>query len=1191
MSIKARILSVLMAAVIVAAIIPLPSRAEGLGDVSGNLPQFSDMPENWSTDALEAAVLNGLLAGYGGKIMPDANLTRAQLAAVIVRAFAATREGNLSTFSDVNPADWYAEDLAKAVQMGIIQGWDGALRPDEPVTRQEVFVILARALGMASESKLAANFSDSDEIAAWAKGSAYALVNAGYIEGFEGRLCPADYITRAEFAQIMNKTIKQYITASGIVSSVQAGNIMVNASGAILQNLTVNGDLIIGDGVGDGELILDNVRVLGRLLVRGGGENSIIIRGSSSVSKIILTRTDGAVSVKVEQGADVELIYIADGSDDVSIYGTVGTVEIAASEVVVTAVNASIGTVSVAAKDSRLVLAQSSVVNHVGVEASAANTAIEASGIISSVTTSAPETVINGSGQVRAVNVLPGASGSSIQSPGTNISVETGVTGVTGGGGAAIESGRTVYNNPQGTGIITAKETSVLPMEITNLSVADSTTVIFTSDAAGADIKWNGVYLGSSDSPIQTVIGINTISVPPMAGYKNNTLRIIKPGYVPYSNQELMWRAVETITVSAELDATAVLEGETLQMHAAVLPLDADNDSVVWSVQTGTGSASIDAGTGLMTAASRGTVTVYATAADGSAVFGSMPVAIYPTAPEYTIDYAAETTNEIVPTTDEYSTNSGLSWTAGAGSKLLLTPGQNVWLRVSAAGVVPAGLTQTLNVPARPNTPDYSIDFSTEKIAGFSANDAYSLDGFATAGTVPGAGNISLTGALAPNASGGAAKQLSIITRASSSAFASAVQLLSIPSRPANTAVGSHTIDYVNETTSESVPTNEEYSSDGGSTWQSGTGAPIALNPGSTMIFRMKASSDSLSSETKSLTVPARTISDIPSFTYAVGSRDSLYGLPADAANLEARASSDGGVTWGVWTHITVNSDGTAALAHNGGELIQVRIRAVTGTSLGGLPAAQYSMLELSELAIGSEVVDKSWTWQFKTGEGYSGSGSTLSVPWLVVAKNHYGTDCVTLLSKNIIGLFVFDNSTGWHPKGNPNWESSNRLRPWLNSTGDYSETGGFYNAFSSSFKSAVLTTTLPNVSSMTNAAYTTLDKVFIPSTKELGSMDYNRTYQIGTTYAYFSDAADSVRIAKLGSTARVYWTRSPDNFWKDLNHCIFEDGSHETEYALMNYSANINAGVRPAVNVSDNVLVTGVPNLNGVYEVFYETH
>lgn len=80
--------------------------------------------------------------------------------------------------------------------------------------------------------------------------------------------------------------------------------------------------------------------------------------------------------------------------------------------------------------------------------------------------------------------------------------------------------------------------------------------------------------------------------------------------------------AVTGITVNSTNSATTVSAGGTLQMSAVVTPANATNNKVTWSVDKGTGTATIDT-TGLLTAVSAGTVTVKATARDGSSVTGT----------------------------------------------------------------------------------------------------------------------------------------------------------------------------------------------------------------------------------------------------------------------------------------------------------------------------------------------------------------------------------------------------------------------------------------------------------------------------------------------------------------------------------------------------------------------------------------
>ncbi|PKL13996.1 MAG: hypothetical protein CVV52_03595 [Spirochaetae bacterium HGW-Spirochaetae-8] len=85
--------------------------------------------------------------------------------------------------------------------------------------------------------------------------------------------------------------------------------------------------------------------------------------------------------------------------------------------------------------------------------------------------------------------------------------------------------------------------------------------------------------------------------------------------------------AVTEITVTGAEGAVTVADGLTLQMSAEVIPADAANPSVAWSVEAGTGVATINA-EGLLTATAVGTVTVKAIANDGSAVEGTLLVTV-----------------------------------------------------------------------------------------------------------------------------------------------------------------------------------------------------------------------------------------------------------------------------------------------------------------------------------------------------------------------------------------------------------------------------------------------------------------------------------------------------------------------------------------------------------------------------------
>lgn len=84
---------------------------------------------------------------------------------------------------------------------------------------------------------------------------------------------------------------------------------------------------------------------------------------------------------------------------------------------------------------------------------------------------------------------------------------------------------------------------------------------------------------------------------------------------------------VTSLTVSGFGGATTVPQNDTLQMIYTVLPLTATIQAVTWSVINGSGSAAIDS-FGILTGGTLGTVTVRATAIDGSGIFDDYTITV-----------------------------------------------------------------------------------------------------------------------------------------------------------------------------------------------------------------------------------------------------------------------------------------------------------------------------------------------------------------------------------------------------------------------------------------------------------------------------------------------------------------------------------------------------------------------------------
>ncbi len=432
---------------------------------------FTDMPDDWSATALDKSVSNGLLKGTDGKIMPRQNLTRAQMAAVIERAFGATERSSLALYNDVSKSDWFYDSMAKAVFMEVFRGDGDKLNPNSNITREEAFVVIARSLKLSGASKNEINkFSDKESISEWALDSVASMVGAGYVSGSDGKINPKQYITRAEFAQVMDNILKNYIVKAGTYTDDLYGNVIINVSDVVLSNITVKGDLIIADGVGNGDVTLDNVTVTGRTVIRGGGINSIKITGKSNLQNIIIARVDGQVRVYATDGTEIGNV-IADGNDDVIIEGTFGNIEVTAPDIIVKAISANIDSAVVSGENSKIIVAGDS--NARRVILSSKNSSAEISGTVTKIQTTKDATnasitaaagskitnaeinsegsTVSGNGNVASVNA--NADNIKVTTPNTGVTAGEGTYGVT-AGGVAINEGQRVTVNNSGTGIV-----------------------------------------------------------------------------------------------------------------------------------------------------------------------------------------------------------------------------------------------------------------------------------------------------------------------------------------------------------------------------------------------------------------------------------------------------------------------------------------------------------------------------------------------------------------------------------------------------------------------------------------------------------------------------------------------------------------------------------------------------------------
>jgi hypothetical protein len=183
--------------------------------------EFSDMENHWAKDAVNDMGSRLVVDGIGdNNYEPDRDITRAEFAAILVRALGLAPGTGRNGFSDVETSAWYGGYIETARVYGIIQGYNtSTFGPNDTITREQAMTMIARAMkitGLNSElkdseiSSLLAKYPDGTAASDYAKTSIAACLKTGIITGrSSSTIAPKDYITRAEVAVIVQRLLQK----------------------------------------------------------------------------------------------------------------------------------------------------------------------------------------------------------------------------------------------------------------------------------------------------------------------------------------------------------------------------------------------------------------------------------------------------------------------------------------------------------------------------------------------------------------------------------------------------------------------------------------------------------------------------------------------------------------------------------------------------------------------------------------------------------------------------------------------------------------------------------------------------------------------------------------------------------------------------------------------------------------------
>ncbi|RRD94191.1 S-layer homology domain-containing protein [Clostridiales bacterium COT073_COT-073] len=235
-------------------------------------PLFSDIKGHPHQAVIEKWQEKGIIQGYNGRFRPDEPITRAEFAVLLNRLIGYSPQADVH-FSDIPSDSWYAHDMLSLYSANILTAIEGKAEPTKLLRLSQARQMLNKALAIETENPN----PDGDH-----------------------------NLTRAETILLFDQAIAGFYHQKGAYQGTINGNVIVRKANVSLKNMKIKGNLYIMEGVAEGEVDLDNVKVSGRLFVRGGGKNSIHIN-NCEINELISTKDK--VRIVLANGTSVTFLH------------------------------------------------------------------------------------------------------------------------------------------------------------------------------------------------------------------------------------------------------------------------------------------------------------------------------------------------------------------------------------------------------------------------------------------------------------------------------------------------------------------------------------------------------------------------------------------------------------------------------------------------------------------------------------------------------------------------------------------------------------------------------------------------------------------------------------------------------------------------------------------------------------------
>ncbi|QRG67455.1 DUF4855 domain-containing protein [Brevibacillus choshinensis] len=175
---------------------------------------FTDLGNSYAKDAINHLASLQIINGQGeGLFYPQKTISRQDIAVLLTKvAGLLPKSAKEASFADVPVDSPYAPYVYGLSELGVMNGRnDGTVGAADPLTRQELAVLLARLMKESHVAKAAStsatSYSDEEEMAGYAREAIADVTNQRWMQGANGKFNPLGTVTRAEAAVIAERVL------------------------------------------------------------------------------------------------------------------------------------------------------------------------------------------------------------------------------------------------------------------------------------------------------------------------------------------------------------------------------------------------------------------------------------------------------------------------------------------------------------------------------------------------------------------------------------------------------------------------------------------------------------------------------------------------------------------------------------------------------------------------------------------------------------------------------------------------------------------------------------------------------------------------------------------------------------------------------------------------------------------------